>query len=585
MEEENILRVMNLRISFFTHDGLVKAVRDLSFDLKKGKTLALVGESGSGKSVTSRAIMGILESNSEVEDGRIIYHGRDLLRIKESEYNHIRGSKISMIFQDTMSTLNPLMLVGKQIKETIVKRNKREKKEKNTFLKEAKKYVSKDFFITLSILEKDEISLEEKQEKIAQLVQNEMPSFSNIYQETKEEYIKKYEALREEILKLKTLLNEEDRAWIKEYKKMKKAYVHLLFPLQIEKDYFVQNFFASFDAEIKDYLFSFKAEEKRMELFETYPEAHYDYYALPLEIRKKEKEIIKTDHEVFLHFGTLMETFLHDFPTHIERLNVDVRPYLMKISDAILSFKKMTKKEIVDECYSLLEEVGLDAKKVYYQYPFELSGGMRQRIVIAIALASSPEILILDEPTTALDVSIQKQILDLIEKLKKERNLSLLFITHDLSVVSKMADDVAIMYGGKIVEYGSVYDIFYDPRHPYTWALLSSLPTLDNKEPLMPIKGNVPDMRITTKGDLFYERNAYALKQDALEMPPFFTISSTHKAATWLLHEYANEVEAPEVLKRRIQKAIKKNPSTIPTYTLKKNSILEAIKKEEEYHE
>lgn len=585
MQEENILRVMNLRISFFTHDGLVKAVRDLSFDLKKGKTLALVGESGSGKSVTSRAIMGVLESNSEVEDGRIIYHGRDLLRIKESEYNHIRGSKISMIFQDTMSTLNPLMLVGKQIKETIVKRNKREKKEKNTFLKEAKKYVSKDFFSALSILEKEEISLEEKKEKSIQLVQNEMVSFLKIYQETKEAYIKKYETLREMIVKLKTLLNEEDRTWIKEYKKIKKAYVHLLFPLLIEKDYFVQDFFASFDAEIKDYLSSFKAEEKRVKLFEKYPDAHYDYYALPLEIRKKEKEIIKTDHEVFLHFGALIEAFLQDFSMHIERLNVDVKPYLMKISDTILSCKKMTKKEIVDECYSLLEEVGLDAKKVYYQYPFELSGGMRQRIVIAIALASSPEILILDEPTTALDVSIQKQILDLIEKLKKERNLSLLFITHDLSVVSKMADDVAIMYGGKIVEYGSVYDIFYDPRHPYTWALLSSLPTLDNKEPLVPIKGNVPDMRIPTKGDLFYERNAYALKQDALEMPPFFTISSTHKAATWLLHEFANEVEAPEVLKRRIQKAIKKNPSTIPTYTLKKNSILEAIKKEEENHE
>ena len=201
----------------------------------------------------------------------------------------------------------------------------------------------------------------------------------------------------------------------------------------------------------------------------------------------------------------------------------------------------------------LMEEVGIsDARKRYRQYPFQFSGGMRQRIVIAIALAANPDIVICDEPTTALDVTIQAQILDLINKLKRERNLTVIFITHDLGVVANMADNIVVMYAGKIVEYGTVNDIFYEPAHPYTWALLSSMPDLDTKDKLEAIPGTPPNMIYPPKGDAFAPRNKYAMQIDFEEEPPMFEISPTHKAATWLLHPYAPKIDPPLAVTNRI---------------------------------
>jgi oligopeptide/dipeptide ABC transporter ATP-binding protein len=179
---------------------------------------------------------------------------------------------------------------------------------------------------------------------------------------------------------------------------------------------------------------------------------------------------------------------------------------------------------------------------------------MRQRIVIAIALSSNPEILICDEPTTALDVTIQAQILDLIDSLKNERKLSVLFITHDLGVVARMADRVAVMYAGKIVEYGLSEEIFYQPKHPYTWALLSSMPDVDVKDRLETIEGSPPDMTCPPKGDAFAARNPYSLEIDFEQEPPFFRVSDSHYAATWLLHENAPKVAPPKVIAKRIKK-------------------------------
>jgi len=201
----------------------------------------------------------------------------------------------------------------------------------------------------------------------------------------------------------------------------------------------------------------------------------------------------------------------------------------------------------------LLKEVGIPEPSIRYnQYPFEFSGGMRQRIVIAIALSANPDILICDEPTTALDVTIQSQILELINKIKKERNLSIIFITHDLGVVANMADRIAVMYAGKIVEYGTSEDIFYDPKHPYTWALLSSMPDLETKEKLEAIPGTPPNMIYPPVGDAFAERNKYALEIDYEQQPPFFKVSDTHYAATWLLHPNAPKVEPPKIIRERI---------------------------------
>ena len=342
------LEVKDLRVSFRTDGGRVQAVRDISFDLEKGRTLAIVGESGSGKSVTSRAIMGLLAGNATVEAGQILLDGRDLLQLSEEEMCAIRGNRVAMIFQDPMSSLNPIMRIGKQITEVMLLKDRARRRE--------------------------------------------------------------------------------------------------------------------------------SGEKGRL---------------TPAQARQRALE--------------------------------------------------------------LMGEVGIHEPAVRFnQYPFQLSGGMRQRIVIAIALAADPEVLICDEPTTALDVTIQAQILELINRLKRERHLSVIFITHDLGVVANMADDIAVMYAGKIVEYGTAEDIFYDPRHPYTWALLASMPDLDTTETLESIPGMPPDMTAPPDGDAFAPRNKYALEIDFQQAPPMFQVSDTHKAATWLLHPYAPKVEKPAAVARRI---------------------------------
>ncbi len=214
---------------------------------------------------------------------------------------------------------------------------------------------------------------------------------------------------------------------------------------------------------------------------------------------------------------------------------------------------KVTRGTAKARAIKLLKEVGIsDPGRMYRQYPFELSGGMRQRIVIAIALSADPDILICDEPTTALDVTIQSQILELINRVKKERKLSVIFVTHDLGVVADMADRVAVMYAGKIVETGTADEVFYTPAHPYTWALLASMPDLDTKGKLEAIPGTPPDMTHPPAGDAFAERNRYAMKIDFERQPPMFRITPTHYAATWLLHPDAPKAELPDAVKNRI---------------------------------
>jgi oligopeptide/dipeptide ABC transporter ATP-binding protein len=244
----------------------------------------------------------------------------------------------------------------------------------------------------------------------------------------------------------------------------------------------------------------------------------------------------------------------------VTRTQVDYRELAMNMVGFIkLEASKMvyrvTNRVAKKHAIDLMEEVGIpEARKRYYQYPFQFSGGMRQRIVIAIALSANPDILICDEPTTALDVTIQAQILDLINGLKKERQLSVIFITHDLGVVANMADQIAVMYAGKVVEYGTVDEVFYEPAHPYTWALLASMPDLDTKEKLGAIPGTPPNMIYPPKGDAFAARNKYALAIDFEEEPPFFDITPTHRAATWLLHPSAPKAELPRIVSERIKR-------------------------------
>ncbi len=221
-----------------------------------------------------------------------------------------------------------------------------------------------------------------------------------------------------------------------------------------------------------------------------------------------------------------------------------------QITEVIRLHRGFNKEDAKAEAIRLLKRVGItDAEKRFNDYPFQYSGGMRQRVVIAIALACAPDILICDEPTTALDVTIQAQILNLIQELKQEYGFTVIFITHDLGVVAEVADRVAVMYAGQIVEYGTVNDIYYDPRHPYTWSLLSSLPQLGEKgESLYAITGTPPSLFNKIKGDAFAPRNPYALAIDFVKEPPMFKVSDTHYAKTWLLDPRAPKTERPAII-------------------------------------
>ncbi|MFE3576927.1 ABC transporter ATP-binding protein [Lysinibacillus sp. NPDC059133] len=227
-----------------------------------------------------------------------------------------------------------------------------------------------------------------------------------------------------------------------------------------------------------------------------------------------------------------------------------------QITEVILQHKKVSRADAKERAIELLTQVGIPfPEKRYNQYPHEFSGGMRQRVVIAIALAADPKLLIADEPTTALDVTIQAQILELMKEIQKNSKTSIIFITHDLGVVANVADRVAVMYAGQIVEYGTVNDIFYNPKHPYTWGLLGSMPDLDNDndELLRTIPGSPPDLTNPPKGDAFAARNEFAMAIDYEQEPPMFQVSETHFAKTWLLHPDAPKIPLPDAVAKRIE--------------------------------
>lgn len=326
----NLLEMKNVVVSYFTFAGEVQAVRDVSFEVKPGKTVALVGESGCGKSVTAKSIMGLIKKPGKIKNGsRIIFEGTEITGLSEKEWNRFRGKECSMIFQDALVSLNPTMKIGKQIIEN---------------------------------LDNHESGLSKK-------------------------------------------------------------------------------------------------EKRNMAI-----------------------EVLK----------------------------------MTEIADA---------------------EACLD------KYPHELSGGMRQRVMIAMALVTHPKLLIADEPTTSLDVTIQTQILKLMKDLQKKLGMAILLITHDLGIVADLADEIVVMYAGKIVEKGSCRDIFYHPKHPYTSALLSSVPRLDGcgKQKLRTIEGNIPDMTNPPAGCAFCNRCPYAMNICTRYMPDMKTAAKGHEAACWLMDERAGE--------------------------------------------
>ena len=486
--KNKVLEVKDLKISFTTDNGLVQAVRGVSFDLFEGETLCIVGESGSGKSVTSKTIMGILAANAIVENGSIMYEGENLLEISEDEFHRIRGKKIGMIFQDPLSSLNPIVKIGPQITEAMLVSSDKLKR------------MYDELIASALVAYRNAQAQADIQLKRAKFVYK-----SKLQEIAKDEAISKadkqkaYAAAKAEYKQTAADIN----------KRLKEILPGLKVQLEDRKK------FAK--AEVKKHKVSVEAKYKK-ELDEL--DAKLKLAGNPEEKTAIKKEIKEKKQQLENEFS-------------------------------------ITKAEAKRRALEIMKEVGIpNPERRFNQYPFEFSGGMRQRIVIAIALIAAPDILICDEPTTALDVTIQAQILELINRIKRERKLSCIFITHDLGVVANMADRVAVMYAGKIVEYGTAEEVFFDPKHPYTWALLSSIPDVDSKERLDAIPGTPPNMIYPPKGDAFALRSKYAMKIDFEQEPPYFKISDTHYAATWLLHENAPKVEMPKIVSERIKNAL-----------------------------
>ena len=687
------LEVNNLIISFRTNNGTVKAVRDISFDLEKGETLAIVGESGSGKSVTARAIMGILAKNAIPEGGEIIYDGQDLMKIDEEDFHKIRGNRISMIFQDPLSSLNPIVRIGKQLTEAMIlngKANQREAKRvyttKTKLLRaEMKEAGVADVDAKFSIFDKVTAegsklesgynysreraesmmknieavlidSIDQEPKKVAKEMKlikadeknlynpylidkgkSELPSLMESFSNAIPEYVAtgKHEKTDGLLRKMQGLLKKVLETTMPDFYAMAYCRMNNAMPAYHDDNaalnsemqaIFNERFLDSFHKDVAAGIENSnrKSFDKKGSIVESLNtalekmsgEGRIDLKVAKEETRKCATEIENALDKLAINKDSIAYTFKSSITAAVntygeslrveklkhpgkkdrmfkDRMDIDLYQNNIRLilthardsfqnqldsaeklnaedlSNEMVKFLcnesskrvfKVTKRKAQIRAIELMEEVGIaNARQRYRQYPFEFSGGMRQRIVIAIALAANPDILICDEPTTALDVTIQAQILELINKLKAERQLSIIFITHDLGVVANMADKIAVMYAGKIVEYGTADDVFYDPRHPYTWALLSSMPDLDTKEKLDAIPGTPPNMIFPPKGDAFAERNKYAMQIDFEEQPPMFKVSDTHYAATWLMHPSAPKVEPPKIVTDRIARMKKLN--------------------------
>jgi len=571
-EKEVVLSVKDLKINFSTDHGYVQAVRGVSFDLYKGETLCIVGESGSGKSVTNKAIMGILSANGRIMGGSIMYEGEDLTKVSEDEFHRIRGHKIGMIFQDPLSSLNPIVRIGKQITEAMLINNSKLKKMfDDKVANELVAYKNAETeYESLLAARKEKIKFAKGEAKKERIKIKSEPSLlkSGRFYSLKIEYNgKKYEINEKYKSKLKELSKEEleaQKGALLAEKEENLTKVHEWYKAESLK---ILEEVKALKAEVPNKVKAIK--ENAQKEFDEIKEANNEsksslkekYVPLIKENKAKYKAKCKVaKKEVKEYKQELKERYQNKVnyaKSYLSDKN-EIKEACKKAKQDYISSIKITKAQAKARALKIMKEVGIsNPEKRFRQYPFEFSGGMRQRIVIAIALTANPDILICDEPTTALDVTIQAQILELINRLKEERNISVIFITHDLGVVANMADRVAVMYAGKIVEYGTEDDIFYDPRHPYTWALLSSIPDIDSKEKLEAIPGTPPNMIYPPKGDAFALRSKYAMAIDFKKEPPMFKVSDTHYAATWLLDPRAPKVEMPKIVKTRIENSLR----------------------------
>ena len=565
-EKKVLLSIKDLDVKFRVRGRILTAIRGISLDIYENESIAIVGESGSGKSVFTKTFAGMLDSNGYVSNGKIIFNDEELAdttvakngvseKLISYAYNKLNEySKLELGAETYKEILN--LESEKKAKETLTDEEKDEaaKQLKDLNMKRAEVYNHK----TTLNHKKDKEEIKQAAEQLKAL----------------DAQIKSLEAANEQLAKDKKAAVANDSAYLKQYND-KMAELRAKHAQEI-KGTISEETKKRNEILAKEIYLSIGRYglNKRVQLNSKMLEAIKEAMKIGVDLNNEDERNAVFDNVAFrvryldetaekLHGTCILNLanvkYANDWSqirggkiaTVFQDPMTSLNPIITigkQITSIILKHQDCTEVEARKRALELMRKVGIpNAESRFDDYPFQYSGGMRQRIVIAIALSCQPKILICDEPTTALDVTIQAQILKLIKDLQKEFGYTIVFITHDLGVVANIADRVAVLYAGQVVELGTVEEVFYDPRHPYTWALLSSLPQLAQRNTkLYSITGTPPSLYNQIVGDAFAPRNPYCLKIDTIVEPPMFQVSETHFAKTWLLDEKAPKIEKPE---------------------------------------
>ena len=575
MENKKVLlSVKDLHVKFRVRGRILSAIRGISLDLYEGESIAIVGESGSGKSVFTKTFAGMLETNGFIDEGSIIFndeeladtrvkmHGVARFLMKRSLNGLNRSAKLengAEIYQQIQAleaerkarlnlSAEEQEKLSKKIEDLTFRRtelfNQRQtidaSKEKVRYKETGLELKQMDAEIK-NLQNQKKMALKEHKAAVAAdaeytaAYQSKMADLKNQYQAKQAEPISDAILARNEIIAKEIYLSVGRYGLRKRLQLLRK--LNKVFRSAMRKGLDLNQ------DEIRNSVFDEVV--FRVRYLDETPEQLHGTCVLNLAKVQYAKDWTQIR-------GSRIATVFQDPMTSLNPIITIGK----QITSVILKHQNCSETEARARALELMKKVGIpNAENRFDDYPFQYSGGMRQRIVIAIALSCQPKILICDEPTTALDVTIQAQILKLIKDLQKDFGYTIVFITHDLGVVANVADRVAVLYAGQVVELGTCEEVFYEPHHPYTWALLSSLPQLAQRNTeLYSITGTPPSLYNKIVGDAFAPRNPHCLRVDTLKEPPMFQISDTHFAKTWLLDPRAPKIEKPEAIQDIHQK-------------------------------
>jgi len=584
-----LLSLNNVDVKFNVRGRTLQAIRNVSLDIYENESLAIVGESGSGKSVLTKTFAGMLDSNGYVSNGSIILADDEISKTDVELTKRNRRT-----FEDFYEFLNKNSVLERGAEEF---RQINDKKRELDSLDKFSPDEEADFAARIKKAKDDVVDTTNYLWSLDKKLKSDRPEIDKTEARIKEleavvdSIVKEKEDLlqkRKSALKSETSKADKLKADIEALKATRQAKIAKADsdsnPYGLKNEVLERNKKIAYELLLSIGRYPFKdqivfryklkkAFKLAMSLGEDLNDAAtlnkvFETVAFRVEFRSFDEATqtvhgyaiidcakIKYTNDWQQIRGCRIATVFQDPMTSLNPV-ITIGKQIMTV---ILKHQKCSQEEARKRTIDIMDKVGIpDPEKRFNDYPFEYSGGMRQRIVIAIALSCQPKILICDEPTTALDVTIQAQILQLIKDLQKDLGFTTVYITHDLGVVANVAERVAVLYGGQIVEVGSVEEIFYDPRHPYTWALLSSLPQLAERgKELFSITGTPPSLYNKIVGDAFAPRNQYALAIDLVKEPPVFKITDTHYAKTWLLDPRAPKVEMPENIRNLHEKMLK----------------------------